>query len=127
MKNAGANTILLLDDDPVALNYGRGILQNAGYRVIPAHDALQGKTIIDTMPDIDMIVTDNQMPGMTGLELAEILYMEHKKLPMIMVSSDLPESVIKTGQRFGIRGFLEKPYSESSLSGLTRMVIHDSE
>ena len=119
-------TILLLDDDPVALNYGKGILQNEGYRVIPACNALQGKAILDTRQDIDMVVTDNQMPGMTGLELAEILYMEQKKLPMIMASSDLPETVIQTGQQVGIRGFLEKPYSKSSLSGLVRTVISNS-
>ena len=105
-------TILLLDDDPVYLSHGRRILGDAGYHVIPAQSAIKGLEILESRQDIDLIVTDNLMPGLTGLEMAELLYCKSHDMPVVMVSADLHEKVITMGRRVGIRWFLQKPYQE---------------
>ena len=61
-------TILLLDDDPVYLSRGKSVLINAGYHVVSAQSAMQGLEILESGQDIDLIVTDNEMPGLTELD-----------------------------------------------------------
>ena len=117
------HTILLLDDDITLLNHGRRILKDAGYHVIPARDAMEGLNILENRRDISLIVTDNKMPGLTGLEFAEILYSRDRGVPVIMVSSDLNERVVTMGQKVGIRGFLEKPYQGTHMQGIVKTVL----
>ena len=117
------STILLLDDDSVMLQRGREILKNAGYHVISVCDGIQGMDVIKKIDNVNLVVTDNEMTGLSGLELAEILHSEKPSLPIILVTSNLSEEVVARGQKAGIRGFLEKPYLESHMLGLVNNTI----
>ena len=122
-EKENAATVLLLDDDSIALMLGRKALCEAGYNVISLPDALQGLAVLSEDRDIELIVTDNKMPGMTGIELAETLYSKHITLPVILVSSDLDERVVARGQEIGIKGFLEKPYRVEDFQGMVKTVL----
>lgn len=64
-------TILVVDDQPALCKVAEIFLTRCGYRVITAHDPLQAKMQVRQNPNIDLLLTDIEMPGMFGDELAE--------------------------------------------------------
>jgi CheY-like chemotaxis protein len=88
-RTAGA-AILCVDDSEKMLIICRAILEASGYKVFTARN---GKAGLEALKHdaIDIAVIDNQMPGMTGAELAREIKREHKNLPVLMFSDSGPE------------------------------------
>ena len=65
-----AATILVVDDDPLIAMSAVDMLEDLGHKVIEVHSAKQALEILERGDEIDLIMTDHAMPGMTGTELA---------------------------------------------------------
>lgn len=81
--------ILCADDDPVLRQIAAHFLKSAGFEVTTARDGLQAWELLNT-GSYDVLVTDNQMPGLTGLQLALRLRRAGWILPVVMISGTLP-------------------------------------
>ena len=88
------------------------VLYGAGYNVLAAKDGLEAfKLAAAHQNEIDMLITNVQMPGMTGQELARDLTRVLPNLPVLLVSGQT-ESVVKPYHSWS---FLQKPYFPSTL------------
>jgi PAS domain S-box-containing protein len=111
MAEAGSSaTILVVDDDPLIAMSTVEMLEDLGHRAIECNSAAQAIKILKDGLDIDLMLTDQAMPGMTGLELAEIARKERPKMPILLATgyADLPASQIKLPR-------LSKPYLQTEL------------
>ena len=88
-RPAGA-AVLCVDDSENMLIICRAILEASGYEVFTARDGRAGLELL-RQHSIDVAVIDNQMPGMTGAELAREIKLEHQNLPVLMFSDSDPE------------------------------------
>lgn len=83
--------ILCVDDESTPLTIRKYVLQKAGYRVVTAGNA---KTALDILREtqVDLLISDHLMPGMTGAALASQVKQLFPKLPFILLSgvNDLP-------------------------------------
>jgi CheY-like chemotaxis protein len=102
--------ILVVDDDPLIAMSTVEMLEDLGHRAIEANSGAQALAILKDGQAIDLMLTDQAMPGMTGLELAEIARKERPKMPILLATgyADLPASQIKLPR-------LSKPYLQSEL------------
>jgi CheY-like chemotaxis protein len=66
-------TVLLTDDDAMLRYLAASILETGGYRVLQAKDGAEALELLAAGPDISLLVTDLQMPGMSGEELVKRL------------------------------------------------------
>lgn len=81
-------TILVVDDSITTRTLERNILEGAGYRVMVAVDGEQAFELLRTEDDIDLVVTDVQMPRMDGFELCRRVRAGRRAdLPLIIVTS----------------------------------------
>ena len=119
-------SVLLLEDDSAQLRAGRELLKRAGYRTYSACNALQGLDIIRSGRQIDVVVADHRMPGLTGLELAEVLHTQSIKIPVVLVSSDLTEQIMGRGIEVGVKGFIDKPYRDHHFLGIVRTILGEN-
>jgi PAS domain S-box-containing protein len=103
-------TILVVDDDPLIAMSTVEMLEDLGHQAIEANSAAQALAILKDGQAIDLMLTDQAMPGMTGLELAEIARKERPKMPILLATgyADLPASQIKLPR-------LSKPYLQTEL------------
>jgi CheY-like chemotaxis protein len=72
----------------------------------------------------DLVITDQAMPGMTGIELARRMLLIRADIPIILCtgySSLVDEEVAK---QKGIRGFALKPLAKEQIARLIRKVLH---
>jgi signal transduction histidine kinase/CheY-like chemotaxis protein len=103
-------TILVVDDDPLIAMSTVEMLEDLGHKAIEANSAAEALKILKTGEAIDLMLTDQAMPGMTGTELAEIARKEYPTLPVLLATgyTDLPAGQIKLPR-------LSKPYLQSEL------------
>jgi DNA-binding NtrC family response regulator len=84
-------TVLCVDDDAGIRQLYQALLGRNGYEVIAASDARHALHVFHTKEkEIDAVITDYEMPGMNGLELATWLKQLHPDLPVIMISGSHP-------------------------------------
>ncbi len=83
-------TVLIVDDEPSFLQICRIVLQQAGYRPITASDATEAMTYLSQSTTPDALLLDDDMPGMSGSELASRLSQSarYQHLPIIMFSAN---------------------------------------
>lgn len=104
-------TVLVVDDDPLIRMTATDMLEDLGYRVIEANSAKGALEILEAGEEIDLLLTDHAMPGMTGTELAAVAHRERPRLPVILTTgyADLPN-----GRKTELP-LLSKPYDQAQL------------
>lgn len=100
--------ILIVDDSKTSRAYARAILTSAGHEVMEATD---GEQALDRMADHppDCIVLDLLMPGLSGIELMEVLGGRAEPTPIVVLTSSVEETVRERCMRLGARAFVNKP------------------
>lgn len=99
--------VLVVDDDSLVLMNTAALLEDMGHVVIEASSAAEALALFGDGSAIDLLITDQAMPGMTGTQLIEQAHKLVGDLPIILASGygELPEaelhSVIKLGKPFG--------------------------
>lgn len=86
--------ILVVDDEPDIRLLYEELLEEAGYEVNTAHDGAMAWELLQKY-DYDLLITDNQMPKLSGIELLEKLSSNSQLLPAIMVTGTSPDDGIK--------------------------------
>ena len=111
----GQGTILFVEDDPEQRQSVPRIIEKLGYLVTAADSASQALTLIRQNPSgFDLVITDYDMPKITGLELARQLARILPGLPVIMVSGRNVE--FSRQESSNIKDFIVKPYDKAILS-----------
>ncbi len=119
MKNY---TVLIVEDSVVVAKFLTIVFKNVGFRVKTASDGFEAleKAIKD---DINLIVTDLNMPQMDGITLLKNLKENEdtKKIPVILMSSNMPDK----NEISGSFAFLQKPFKESEMVEIAKKAIKD--
>ncbi len=103
--------ILVVDDDELVLTNTCALLEELGHHAIQAHSAHEALALLDTH-QLDLLITDHAMPGMTGSQLAELLAHSRPDLPVI-IASGYAEITDQTASGVPV---LAKPFDEASLA-----------
>jgi two-component system, OmpR family, alkaline phosphatase synthesis response regulator PhoP len=129
MGNAMPKRILLCDDELHILRAAEFKFKRAGYDVLCANDGQEGWEEIErARPDI--VVTDCQMPRLSGLGLAERIRSNPNtaNLPVIMLSAKGFEiSSQELREKYGIRCLMAKPFSPRELFTRVEAVLAGEE
>jgi CheY-like chemotaxis protein len=83
--NQGNQVILCVDDEPNSLILRKLVLERAGYKVLTASSAKQALEVVSSTP-VDLVLSDQLMPGVSGTELARRVKAAHPHLPVILIS-----------------------------------------
>lgn len=109
--------VLFVDDEDAIRWIGRRCLEADGWAVLEATDGLEALEIIESLPGrLDLVITDLNMPRVTGRELAEVLSVFRPGLPVLGVTGFL--SAVNHDRRLPI---LPKPFTAGSLLQAVRM------
>lgn len=105
--------ILLVDDDDDVRETSADMLEELGYGVVQATNGLEALALLDDDPDLDVMVTDIRMPGMSGIELSDLAGVRSTRLKIILMSGYFLPQPIQ-------RRFLQKPFRTSDLDQAIR-------
>ncbi len=118
-------SVLIVEDDPGGRQLFVGWLEQAGFRVIQAHNGLQAlERAVESGPDV--VVTDLNIPGIDGFELTRRLRLDPRTriVPVVAVTGYPPYAADPTrAHRAGCDVVLAKPCSPEDLEAAIRRLI----
>ncbi len=121
---SGNERILFVDDEETLAELGREVLETLGYKVVTRKSSTEALEAFSAAPDaFDLVITDQTMPKMTGLELAEKLLALRADIPIILCSG-FSEAI--TGEKLkhiGISEFMMKPFTKDEISCTIRKAL----
>jgi DNA-binding response OmpR family regulator len=106
--------ILLVDDDIYARELNAGVLIRFGYNVDTAEDGAAAWKALNEH-SYDLLITDNRMPRVTGLELIKKLRSVDMTLPIILASGTVPVQELRRNPWLNLDATLPKPFTLAEL------------
>lgn len=110
--------ILVAEDSEATRNFIRHVLVPHRYQIIDACDGEQALRILQAQPDIDMLVVDHSMPGISGFDLVKLLRQKMKRNDLVILglSADTKGSLSAMFIKHGADDFLRKPFCPEELT-----------
>ncbi|MBI1328261.1 MAG: response regulator [Alphaproteobacteria bacterium] len=124
--DGAAKRILLIDDSPFFRKFMKPILIVANYQVVTAENALKALDILEESADFDAIITDIDMPHMTGLEFAEKCKENPrlKHIPLVALTSYASSDVREKDTKNCFNGFVSKSDRDKLVDTITQILHH---
>jgi len=118
--------VLYVDDDEVIVVMVERLLTQAGYRVTPHRDGRAAVAAVQAAPAaFDIVVTDFNMPGFTGLDVARAVAAIRPGLPVVISSGYISEELHAQANAAGVRHLLQKQNSLEELALLVHRLVTD--
>lgn len=114
--------VLVVDDDMFIRRINCEILLSAGYGVDVAEDGAEAWDALQ-LASYDLLVTDNQMPKVSGVELVQKIRDARMDLPIIMATGTLPGAGLNQNPAQRAVVTLLKPYTHAELLGTVKAVM----
>jgi CheY-like chemotaxis protein len=116
-------TVLLVDDDPFVVRLMSRALRTSGLTVLEAHSGEEALKLINEVQDVDLVISDVNMPGMSGSQLLGIVRRNWPNSKFLFCSG-YPEQFSAQGWRDMECSVLQKPFSASLLTSRARAIIN---
>ncbi|WP_313337891.1 GGDEF domain-containing response regulator, partial [Pseudomonas oryzihabitans] len=121
LRRLDSNTavkILIAEDSDATRNYIRHVLTPHRYQLLDACDGNEALRLLQEQPDIDLLVVDHSMPGLSGFELVQMLRQKLRRhdLSIIGLSADEKGSLSAKFIKQGADDFLRKPFCPEELN-----------
>ncbi len=120
----GKERVLFIDDEEILASMGKDMLERLGYHVTVRMSSLEALETFQNHPDhFDLVITDQTMPGMTGVDIARRMLQIRPDVPIILCSGYSSVISEDKAKSMGIREFAMKPLSKKDISQLIRKVL----
>jgi len=120
----GRENILLVDDDASTVESVQKLLRRMGYNVTGVTSSREALSIFKSRPDsVDLVITDQIMPGLTGIALSKEMSRIQKDVPLILMTGFSETISTKELENLGIKAFLLKPLDTKTLATTIRRIL----
>ncbi len=118
---AGSGTVLIVDDEPTLRDLVAESLTDRGYAVLSAGDGPAAMRILESVAQIDLLVTDVGLPGgMNGRQLAEAARVARPALRVLFITGYAESTVLSHGDLPAGMAVLTKPFAMDALQSAIR-------
>lgn len=112
---AGERVLIVDDSDEVRDIIASLILEPAGYRVLTANNGADGfRLLVEANPDL--LILDEQMPGMTGIQVLRAMRDQNIQVPVIFMTAFGSEDLAVQAFRLGVRDYVIKPFEPQEMA-----------
>lgn len=110
--------LLLVDDEADGAEFAAVLLRSHGLEVLVVHSASDALEILGKQADIDIVLSDIMMPGMSGIQLAENIRAMYPSIKVVLMSGYVLPELLRNHNRNYL--FVEKPYKMDFLLEILR-------
>jgi two-component system, cell cycle sensor histidine kinase and response regulator CckA len=117
--------ILVVDDEEAVRSVERRTLEAAGYVVTEAASGLEGIAALDQPGQIDLLLVDLEMPGLSGDEMVRQIRTKRPDLPVLYVTGYI-DRLMNARPLWEGEAFLEKPFTVEGLRQAVALILYGS-
>jgi DNA-binding NtrC family response regulator len=119
-------TILVVDDEVLIRQQLDRLFQQAGYNVVVCSSVEQALKCLEA-EDIDLVVTDIRLPGLSGLELTKRMHENYPDVPVIVITGYGDIETAVEVLKLGASDYIVKPFSGATIQESTRVVLEKAQ
>ena len=120
----GKGRILFVDDEKTLVDYAKKLLEHLGYDVVDATNSIEALELFRQGAEgIDLVITDQTMSGMTGLELTEAIKEVRSDVPVILCTGYSERLTPESAATVGVCECLNKPVGARKLSEVVHRIL----
>jgi two-component system, cell cycle sensor histidine kinase and response regulator CckA len=120
----GTETVLLVDDEHRIVELEKQMIESLGYTVIPRTSSIEALAAFRHNPaKFDIVITDQTMPNMNGIEFAKNILSIRPDIPVIICTGFSEKVTMEKIDAMGIKGILTKPIPKSELAVVVRRAL----
>jgi CheY-like chemotaxis protein len=117
-------TVLLVEDNEGVREYAKSTLEEMGYRVLAAADALEALRLLGSASRVDLLFTDVVLPGaISGRELANKILAQNDGLPVLFTTGYTRNAIVHHGRLDANVHLVSKPYTQQDLARKIRELL----
>lgn len=120
-------TVLVVDDNEIVRDLTGAMLERAGFDVRTATNSTEALDLAATLEQIDLLVTDVIMPGMSGIALADLMVERHPEINVLFTSGQVDDRILAPGAAPHGAAFLPKPFTMAELVSTAQDVFEAGE
>jgi PAS domain S-box-containing protein len=121
----GHECILVVDDEDALIEMEKHALEKLGYTVIPKADSREALSAFkNDSKKFDLVITDQTMPHMTGVDLAKELISVRPDIPIVLCTGFSEKVNADSAKAMGIRAFLMKPFTIEEIARTIRGALN---
>lgn len=114
--------VLLVDDEPRILSALQRALRREGWELVAAETTHEALALVESRP-VDVVLSDQKMPGMTGLELLEQVAARRPDAVRMLITGWTEAIAEDEVRRIGVHAILNKPWDDASLKKTLRAAV----
>src|ERR1700704_1581550 len=116
-------TVLVVDDEPSVSHALCGLLKDQGYTVLAADSGERALQILREKP-VQIVISDQYMPQMLGIDLLKLVRVRHPQVLRIMLTgSNEPETAVRSINEGEVYRFIRKPWKNAELRALLKQAF----
>ncbi len=120
----GSERILFVDDEETLADMGQKALERLGYSVTSRTSSVEALKAFKAQPDkFDIVITDQTMPNLTGMDLAKELITIRSDIPIILCTGFNLEATPERIKEIGIKELVQKPIVGTELGIIIRQIL----
>ena len=112
--------ILIVDDDPQMVFALKEIFEERGHTTVSASSGAEG---LSSLGDVEVVLTDLQMAGMTGVELLRAIREQDDTVPVVILTAHGSEKAAVDAMKAGAYDYLTKPFNVDEVAMLTERAL----
>jgi signal transduction histidine kinase/ActR/RegA family two-component response regulator len=126
-ESGAGRQVLIIDDEKVVRDIATKILQTRGYSVLTAEGGRSGLEIFSKKAGaISLVLLDQSMPGMSGVEVLQRLKEVNPQIPVAMISGYSEADMAKQLRDLPSSGYIQKPFTAGTLLAKVRQLMEES-
>lgn len=108
-------TVLVVDDEAAVRMALERQLEDSGYSVVVAASGEEALKLL-AKHEVDVIISDQHMPGLSGIDLLKVVRVRYPRIPRIMLTADTsPEVPVRSINESEVYRFIRKPWNHADL------------
>lgn len=118
-------TVLVVDDSEMQRNNIRDLIEKAGHEVLLGNNGQEGVDVFKENK-VDLILSDHNMPILTGLEMCQQIFEISNKNPppMIMITTEIGDDNVKSvAKAAGVKAWLVKPFKDEAITLILKKLL----
>ncbi|NDU85486.1 MAG: response regulator [Ferrovum sp.] len=117
-------SILVVDDMLSIRTVIASLLRSSGYKTMEAGSGDMGLQLVRSN-SFDLIISDWNMPGLTGAQFVSAIRAKDSVVPVIMVTAEADRGCILEMKKIGVNGYISKPFKPQILLDIVGKILAD--
>jgi CheY-like chemotaxis protein len=125
LHRGDGQVVMIVDDEPLLIELAEGMIIGLGYASLAFSSSARASEAFDSGLKVDLLLTDEDMPGLSGSELVSAIRTKGWDIPVVMMSGNVTTPLKQRARANRVCALISKPFSRELLAATIARCLRD--